>query len=98
MSRRTENITSFISLGVDTNLITYPFKRNAPWTTHQRRKKKIRIGNFSLDGRNHQTGDAAFTPATSHDLHHLRANNQPEMLRRAHHTKPDPKSMRVMLV
>jgi hypothetical protein len=27
-------------------------------------------GNFSLDGSSHQTGEAAFTPATPHDLHH----------------------------
>jgi hypothetical protein len=26
--------------------------------------KEIRIRNFSLDGSSHQTGDAAFTPAT----------------------------------
>jgi hypothetical protein len=26
------------------------------------------LGNFTLDGRSHQTGDAAFTPATSPDL------------------------------
>ena len=88
-------------------------------------RKEIRIGNFSLDGSNHQTGDAAFTPATPHDLHHSRANNdshnshntqhathesktkytllyakghsaQPDMYWRTHHTKYDPKSMRVM--
>jgi hypothetical protein len=56
------------SLGVDANLITFPFKPNAPWTTHQRRKKKKKFGNFSLDGSSHQTGDAAFTPATPRDL------------------------------
>jgi hypothetical protein len=38
-------------------------------------RKEMRIGNFSLDGRSHQTGDAAFTPAAPHDLHHSRANN-----------------------
>jgi hypothetical protein len=38
-------------------------------------RKEIRIGNFSLDGSSHRTGDAAFTPATPHDLHHSRANN-----------------------
>ena len=60
---------------IEAKLITFPFKPNAPWTTLQRRNKKIRIGNFSLDGSSHQTGDAAFTPATPHDLHHSRANN-----------------------
>ena len=38
-------------------------------------RKEIRIGNFSLGGSSHQTGDAAFTPATPQDLHHSRANN-----------------------
>jgi hypothetical protein len=42
----------------------------SPWVT-----REIRIGNFSFDGSSHQTGDAAFTPATPHDLHHSRANN-----------------------
>jgi hypothetical protein len=30
-------------------------------------KKRIRLGNFSLDGSSHQTGDAAITPATPQD-------------------------------
>jgi hypothetical protein len=34
--------------------------------------KGKRIGNFSLDGSSHQTGDAAFTPATPHDLRSAR--------------------------
>jgi hypothetical protein len=37
-------------------------------------RKEIIIGNFSLGGSGYQTGDAAFTPATPHDLHHSRAN------------------------
>jgi hypothetical protein len=37
-------------------------------------RKEIRHGNFSLDGSNHQTGDAAFTPATSKYFQHSRAN------------------------
>ena len=36
-------------------------------------KKKEKIINFSLDGRSHQTGDAAFTPAMLQDLQHSRA-------------------------
>jgi hypothetical protein len=32
------------------------------------------IGKFSLDGRYHQTGDEAFTPAKPHDLKHSRAD------------------------
>jgi hypothetical protein len=42
----------------------FPFILNFPWTTHQR-LYKIRLRNFTFDGRSHQTGDAAFTPATS---------------------------------
>ena len=37
-------------------------------------QKYLRIGNFSLNGNSHQTGDAAFTPATPHDSQHSRAN------------------------
>jgi hypothetical protein len=56
-------------------LITFPFKPNSPWTTHQRRKKtNITWKSFTLDGRSHQTGDAAFTPAMPYVLHHSRAN------------------------
>ena len=50
-----------------------------PSATHGRHiieeRKEIRIWNFSLDGSSHQTGDAAFTPATPHDLNHSIANN-----------------------
>jgi hypothetical protein len=87
--------------------------------------KEICIENFSLDGSSHQTRNAAFTPATSQDSQHSRANTdsynshntqhttrksktkhtllyakghlaQPGMFWRTHHTKPDPKSIRVM--
>ena len=43
-------------------------------TTNKKERKKIRIGNISLDGSSHQTRDVAFTPAAPHDLHHSRAN------------------------
>jgi hypothetical protein len=33
-------------------------------------REEKRIGNFSLKSSSYQTGDAAFTPATSHDLYH----------------------------
>jgi hypothetical protein len=86
-------------------------------------RKDVRFGNFSLDGSSHETGNAAFTPATPHDLqqlesqhrlkqlkHHERHESktkhtllyakghsaQPDKFWRTHHTKPDPKSMRVM--
>jgi hypothetical protein len=42
--------------------------------------------NFSLDGRSHQTGDAAFTPATPHDLQHSRANTDSQNLHNTQHT------------
>jgi hypothetical protein len=50
-------------------------------------RKEIRIGNFSLDGSSHQTGDAAFTPATAHDLHHSRANNDSHNSHKTQHTR-----------
>jgi hypothetical protein len=37
-------------------------------------RKEMRLVNFSLDGSSHQTGDAAFTPATPHYFQHPRAN------------------------
>jgi hypothetical protein len=49
------------------------------------KRKEIRIGNFSLDGSSHQTGDAAFTPAMPHDLHHSRANNDAQLTQHATH-------------
>jgi hypothetical protein len=39
------------------------------------KRKEIRLENSSLNGSSHQTGDAAFTPATPHELQHSRANN-----------------------
>jgi hypothetical protein len=50
-------------------------------------RQKIRIGNFSLDGSSHQTGDAAFTPATPHDLHHSRAKNDSHNSHNTQHTR-----------
>jgi hypothetical protein len=37
-------------------------------------RKEIRLGNLSLDGSNHQTGNAVFTSAMPQDLQHSRAN------------------------
>jgi hypothetical protein len=37
-------------------------------------RKEIISGNLSFDGSGHQTGDAAFTLATPHDLEHSRTN------------------------
>jgi hypothetical protein len=50
-------------------------------------RKEIRIGKFSLDGSSHQTGDAAFTPATSRDLHHSRANTDSHNSHNTQHTR-----------
>jgi hypothetical protein len=50
-------------------------------------RKEIRIGKFSLDGSSHQTGDAAFTPATSRDLHHSRANTDSHYSHNTQHTR-----------
>ena len=50
-------------------------------------RKEMGIGNFSLDGSSHQTGDAAFTPATLHDLHHSRANNDSHNSHNTQHTR-----------
>jgi hypothetical protein len=79
-----------VSNAVDANLITFPFKPNAPWTTHQRRKKRKKIGNFSLDGSSHQTGDAAFTrePTTTHTTHTTRT--QPSQACSGGHITPNP--------
>ena len=43
--------------------------------------------NFSLDGSSHQTGDATFTPATPHDLHHSRVNNNSHNSYNTQHTR-----------
>jgi hypothetical protein len=48
--------------------------------------KEIRIGYFSLDGSSHQTGDAALTPATPHDLHLSRANTDAHNSHNMQHT------------
>jgi hypothetical protein len=37
-------------------------------------RKEVRFRNLSLDGSSLQTGNAAFTPATPHDLQHSGAN------------------------
>jgi hypothetical protein len=50
-------------------------------------KKEKRIGTFSLDGSSHQTGDAAFIPATPHDFNHSKANNDSNNSHNTQHTK-----------
>ena len=49
--------------------------------------KEIRIGNFSLDGNSQQTGDAAITPATPHDLQHSRAKTDSHNSHNTQHTR-----------
>ena len=84
---RTRRVNLGSRLQTPNSAWTFPFKPNAPWTTHQRRKKKIRIGNFSLDGSSHQTGDTAFTPAMPHDLHHKRSNTDSHNSHNTQYTK-----------
>ena len=63
-------------------------KHRMPHGRHiKEERKEIIIGNFSLDGSSHQTGDAAFTPATPHDLHHSRANNDSHNSHNTQHTR-----------
>jgi hypothetical protein len=45
------------------------------------------IGKFSLDGRNHQTGDEALTPAKPHDLKHSRADTNSHNAQNTQHTR-----------
>ena len=56
-------------------------------------RKEIIIENFSLDGSSHQTGDAAFTPATPHDLHHSRANSDSHNSHNTQHTRAKQNSL-----
>ena len=50
-------------------------------------RQEIEMGSFSLDGRSHHTGDAAFTPATPHDSHHSRANTDSQNVHNTQRTK-----------
>jgi hypothetical protein len=50
-------------------------------------RKKIRILNLSLDGSSHQTGNAAFTLSTPHDLQQSRANTDSHNSRNTQHTR-----------
>jgi hypothetical protein len=39
-------------LGVDANLITFPFMPNAPYSRHIKdERNEVRVGSFALDGR-----------------------------------------------
>jgi hypothetical protein len=53
----------------------------------------IRIGNFSLDGSSHQTGDAAFTPATPRDLQHSRANTDSHNSHNTQHARVEQNTL-----
>ena len=52
-----------------------------------RRKKRNKTVNFSIDGSSHQTGDAAFTPATLQELQHSRANTDLYNSHNTQHTR-----------
>ena len=56
-------------------------------------RKEMRIGNFSLDGSSNQTGDAAFTPATPHDLLHSRAKTDSQNSHNTQHTRVKQKAL-----
>ena len=60
------------------------------------KRQKNGIGNFSLDGRSHQTGDAAITPATPHDSHHSRANTDSQNVHNTQHTRVKQNKLCVM--
>jgi hypothetical protein len=110
----------YIPLGLMQNLLRSRLSRMPHGRHIKDERKEIRIGNLSLDGSSHQTGDAAFTPATPKDLQHSRANTDSHSTQhmkvktnairfvhkdtqpiqecsggQSHHTKADPKSMRV---
>jgi len=51
------------------------------------KKKERRKKSFSLEGISHQTGDAAFTPATPHDTQHSRANTDSQNSHNTQHAK-----------
>jgi hypothetical protein len=61
------------------------------WMPHGRHNKEERQeiwrGNLSLDSRSHQTGDAAFIPATPHDLQNSRANTDLHNSQNTQHTR-----------
>jgi hypothetical protein len=59
-------------------------------------RKEIRNGNFSLDGSSHQTGDAAFIPATPNDLRHSRANTSSNNSPNTQHTSVKQNKLRFM--
>ena len=121
--RAIDSVARWYPLGVDANLIMLPFKPNAPWTTHQRRKTRNK--NRKDLSRRQQTSNwgrglhprhapwlipfesqQRLTQLTQHATHESktkytslyakRHSAQPDMFWRTHHTKSNPKSMRVM--
>jgi hypothetical protein len=70
-------------------LITLSFMPKAPWTAHQMKdeRKEIGLGNFTLGGSSHKTGNAAFTPATPNDIQHSRANTDSHNSHNTQHTR-----------
>jgi hypothetical protein len=58
---------------------------SAPWAIQQKIKEK-KFAYFSLEGSSHQTGDAAFTPATPQDLQHSRVNSDSQNSHMQHTT------------
>ena len=58
--------------------------------------KEMRLECFTLDVSSHQTGDAAFTPATPQDLQHSRANTDSQTLHNTQHTRVKQNSLYFM--
>ena len=54
--------------------------------TLKTKENKISTGNFSLDGSNYKTGDAAFIPATPLNLQISRANTNSKNSHSTQHT------------
>jgi hypothetical protein len=62
------------------------------WAGHVARMPMNWAPRQLLDGRSHQTGDAAFKPATPHDLPHSRANTDSHNLLNTQHTRANQKT------
>jgi hypothetical protein len=76
-----------IPLGLMQTSLFYRLSRVRHGRRIKEERKEIGILNISLDSRSHQTGDAAFTPATPHDSHHSRANTDSHNVHNTQHTR-----------
>jgi hypothetical protein len=72
---------------VEANLITPRLSRMLHGRHIKDERKEKRIGSFTLGESSHQTGDAAFTPATPHDSHNSKANTDSHNSHNTQHTR-----------